>query len=51
MFIDRTNTSEGKIIVRNFDFEIAIQGVQNLNRCFHGDIVAVEILPEKEWVS
>ncbi|KRX06611.1 Nucleic acid-binding, OB-fold [Pseudocohnilembus persalinus] len=51
MFLDRTNTSEGKIRVKKFDFEIMIIGKQNLNRCLSGDIVAVQILPESEWVQ
>ena len=28
---------------------ILVQGLQNLNRAVHGDLVAVEILPESEW--
>jgi hypothetical protein len=32
----------------NFAF---ILGLINLNRAFDGDVVAVELLPEKEWSS
>jgi hypothetical protein len=32
--------------VRKLDFDIKISGMQNLNRCLNGDIVAVELLPE-----
>ena len=32
-----------------FPLQIFIQGLVNLNRAVHEDIVAVEILPKKEW--
>jgi len=31
--------------------EILIQGIENLNRGIHGDIVAVELLPSEQWVK
>ncbi|KAJ8003405.1 hypothetical protein DPEC_G00147980 [Dallia pectoralis] len=31
--------------------EVLIQGLQNLNRAVHQDLVAVEMLPENQWVG
>ncbi|KAL1021732.1 hypothetical protein UPYG_G00017290 [Umbra pygmaea] len=31
--------------------EVLIQGLQNLNRSVHQDLVAVEILPQNQWVA
>ncbi|XP_013857040.1 exosome complex exonuclease RRP44 [Austrofundulus limnaeus] len=31
--------------------EILIQGLQNLNRAVHQDVVAVQLLPQNQWVS
>ncbi|XP_037535703.1 exosome complex exonuclease RRP44 [Nematolebias whitei] len=31
--------------------EILIQGLQNLNRAVHQDVVAVQLLPRNQWVS
>jgi hypothetical protein len=31
--------------------DIFVSGLINLNRAFDGDVVAVELLPEKEWSS
>ncbi|XP_024152927.1 exosome complex exonuclease RRP44 [Oryzias melastigma] len=31
--------------------EVLIQGLQNLNRAVHQDVVAVQLLPRSEWVS
>uniref|UniRef100_A0A3Q2ZA56 Exosome complex exonuclease RRP44 n=1 Tax=Kryptolebias marmoratus TaxID=37003 RepID=A0A3Q2ZA56_KRYMA len=31
--------------------EILIQGLQNLNRSVHQDVVAVQLLPQNQWVS
>nr|XP_039248024.1 exosome complex exonuclease RRP44-like isoform X1 [Styela clava] len=48
--ISRDNYLEGHIQMSGDDeTSILIQGRINLNRAVHQDIVAVEILPEKEW--
>lgn len=31
--------------------QVLIQGLQNLNRAVHQDVVAVQLLPRSEWVS
>lgn len=31
--------------------QILIQGLQNLNRAVHQDVVAVQLLPKNQWVS
>lgn len=31
--------------------QILIQGLQNLNRAVHQDVVAVQLLPRNQWVS
>lgn len=39
------------MFVPKYDIEIKIQGAQNINRGLHGDLVAVELLPEDQWVT
>ena len=31
--------------------QILLQGLKNLNRAIHEDIVAVELLPKHQWVA
>lgn len=31
--------------------QVLIQGLQNLNRAVHQDIVAVQLLPQSQWVA
>ena len=31
--------------------QIILQGLKNLNRAIHEDIVAVELLPKNQWVA
>ncbi|PFX23563.1 Exosome complex exonuclease RRP44 [Stylophora pistillata] len=45
----RENFTEAYVFVHDGDKQIFIQGLVNLNRAVHEDIVAVEILPKKEW--
>jgi len=47
----RENYLEGNVSVQIDGTEkwILIQGLENLNRSVHGDLVAIEILPETEW--
>lgn len=32
-------------------FQVLIQGLQNLNRAVHQDVVAVELFPKERWVA
>lgn len=32
-------------------FQVLIQGLQNLNRAVHQDVVAVQLLPQSQWVA
>lgn len=32
-------------------FQVLIQGLQNLNRAVHQDVVAVQLLPRDQWVA
>lgn len=47
--ISRDNYLEATVSVEGSTEPIFIQGLLNLNRAVHSDIVAVEILPESEW--
>lgn len=46
-----------KLITSNFfllqtsSTQVFIQGITNLNRAVHDDIVAIEILPQSEWTA
>ncbi len=31
--------------------QVLIQGLQNLNRAVHQDVVAVQLLPQNQWVA
>lgn len=31
--------------------QVLLQGLQNLNRAVHQDVVAVQLLPRNEWVA
>lgn len=44
------NYLEGHVNVTTMEKWVFVQGLQNLNRAVHEDIVAIEILPESEWV-
>jgi exosome complex exonuclease DIS3/RRP44 len=35
--------------VHAFDKPVLLVGRESMNRAVHGDVVAVEILPEAEW--
>jgi len=47
----RENYLEGNVRVPGRDQEIFIQGMVNLNRVVHDDIVAIQILPKEEWAA
>lgn len=32
-------------------FQVLIQGLQNLNRAVHQDVVAMQLLPQSQWVA
>lgn len=43
-----TDQEEGDLQLRNV---IVVDGIEHRNRAIHGDIVAVQLLPEVDWVS
>ena len=45
----RQNYLEGHVNVGSMEKWVLIQGLQNLNRAVHEDIVAIELFPESEW--
>ena len=49
----RGNYLEGLISIKKdgIETEVFIQGRMNINRAVDGDTVAIELLPESEWVS
>jgi len=49
--VDRNDINDAVVFVPKYDIEIKIQGAQNINRGLHGDLVAVELLPEDQWVT
>eukprot|EP00794_Sanderia_malayensis_P006904 gene6904-7682_t len=50
-FASRENYLEGSVRVADRDEPIFIQGLANLNRAVHDDVVAVEVLPKCQWVK
>ncbi|XP_077586070.1 exosome complex exonuclease RRP44 [Stigmatopora nigra] len=50
----RDNYLEAKVFIQKNDdetTEVLIQGLHNLNRAVHQDVVAVQLLPRSEWVA
>lgn len=47
----RENFLEGSVNVEGFEKFILVQGHAGLNRAVDGDTVALELLPESEWVA
>ncbi|XP_049591457.1 exosome complex exonuclease RRP44 [Syngnathus scovelli] len=50
----RDNYLEAKVFIQNNEedgTEVLIQGLQNLNRAVHLDVVAVQLLPRSQWVA
>lgn len=45
----RENYTEAYVFVHDGDKQVFIQGLVNLNRAVHEDIVAVDILPKNQW--
>uniref|UniRef100_A0A673K7D6 Protein DIS3 homolog n=1 Tax=Sinocyclocheilus rhinocerous TaxID=307959 RepID=A0A673K7D6_9TELE len=51
---NRDNYLEGKVFINREGEEInevLLQGLQNLNRAVHQDVVAVELFPKEHWVA
>lgn len=40
-----------KVTDRPFSCQVLLQGLQNLNRAVHQDVVAVQLLPRNQWVA
>ncbi|XP_042385217.1 exosome complex exonuclease RRP44 homolog A-like [Zingiber officinale] len=47
--VNRYNPFEAYVGSESISEEIVICGRANMNRAFHGDIVAVELLPQDQW--
>ena len=45
----RENYLEGFVRVDSLEKSVLVQGLKNLNRAIHGDMVAIELYPETEW--
>ena len=45
----RENYLEGFVNVHSMEKWVLVQGLQNLNRVVHEDVVAIELFPESEW--
>jgi exosome complex exonuclease DIS3/RRP44 len=45
------NYLEGYVMIEGMDKPILIQGLTDLNRSTHEDVVAVEIFPEDKWAG
>uniref|UniRef100_A0A672NGG4 Exosome complex exonuclease RRP44 n=2 Tax=Sinocyclocheilus grahami TaxID=75366 RepID=A0A672NGG4_SINGR len=51
---NRDNYLEGKVFINREGEEInevLLQGLQNLNRAVHQDVVAIELFPKERWVA
>jgi exosome complex exonuclease DIS3/RRP44 len=50
LFISNNNIHEGRINCESLGFQVRIVGEGRLNRAMNGDMVAVQLLKEEEWV-
>eukprot|EP01103_Thecamoeba_quadrilineata_P016000 TRINITY_DN5220_c0_g1_i2.p1 TRINITY_DN5220_c0_g1~~TRINITY_DN5220_c0_g1_i2.p1 ORF type:complete len:949 (+),score=182.23 TRINITY_DN5220_c0_g1_i2:31-2877(+) len=48
---NRDNFLEGCVITDGKLEEVLLQGKRNMNRAIEGDVVAIQLLPEEEWVA
>lgn len=49
--VNRYNPFEAYVGSESIGDEIIIYGSTNMNRAFDGDIVAVELLPQEQWLE
>jgi exosome complex exonuclease DIS3/RRP44 len=49
--ISSNNIHEGRINCESLGFQVRIVGEGRLNRAMNGDVVAVRLLQEEEWVG
>ena len=45
----RENYQEGFVSVHSLDRWVLVQGLENMNRAVHEDIVAIDLFPESKW--
>ena len=45
----RENYQEGFVSVYSLDRWVLVQGLENMNRAVHEDVVAIELFPESKW--
>ena len=45
----RENYQEGFVSVHSLDRWVLVQGLENMNRAVHEDVVAIELFPESKW--
>ena len=47
----RENYLEGFVSIPSLEKWVLVQGLENMNRAVHDDVVAVELFPESSWTS
>ena len=49
--LSRVNLEEGTVLVEGLTDDILIMGMKNQNRALNGDIVCIQVMPERDWIS
>lgn len=49
--VSRVNIEEATVTVEGLNDELLVLGARNLNRALNGDIVCLQVLPERDWIA
>lgn len=49
--VSRVNIEEATVSIEELNEDVVVLGMKNQNRALNGDIICLQILPEKEWIS
>lgn len=50
-YVSIVKSSTRSVLFFGLSLQVLIQGLQHLNRAVHQDVVAVQLLPQSQWVA
>lgn len=50
-YVSIVKSSTRSVLFFGLSLQVLIQGLQHLNRAVHQDVVAVQLLPQNQWVA
>jgi len=48
--VNQYNRTEGYVTIEGYEYDVFIEG-RDQNRALDGDVIAIEILPQDQWVA